>query len=40
MDRELFAGITTGGLVYMGSAILVGLVLALTTRLIGQQAQK
>jgi small-conductance mechanosensitive channel len=37
MDRELFAGITAGELVYMGSAILVGLVLALTTRLIANR---
>ena len=34
MDRELFAGITTGELIYVGSAILVGLILAFVTRLI------
>ncbi|MDA0988767.1 MAG: hypothetical protein O2783_06515 [Chloroflexi bacterium] len=37
MDGELFAGITTGELIYVGSAILVGLILAFVTRLIARR---
>ena len=37
MDRDLFAEITTGELIYMGSAMLVGLVLALAVRLIANR---
>ena len=39
MDRELFAEITTGDLIYLGSAVLVGLVLALITRLIANRVK-
>ena len=37
MNEKLFAGITTGDLIYMGSAVLVGLVLALAIRLIANR---
>jgi len=37
MNRDLFAEITTGDLVYLSSVILVGLVLALATRLIANR---
>ena len=39
MDRELFAGITTGELIYMGSVILVGLMLAFVTRLVANRVK-
>ena len=34
MNRDLYAGITTGDLIYFSSAVLVGIVLSLAARLV------
>ena len=39
MNRELYAEITTGDLIYLGSAVLAGLVLSLVTRLIANKVK-